>query len=69
MRDRIEEQIGQHLAVRSGIAVHRQVGLALDVQATMFLGSAGPKPDGNLFGQVAEVEWRRSECFDPPPPA
>ena len=31
MRDGIEEQIGEHLSDRSGVAVHREIGLALDV--------------------------------------
>ena len=37
MPDRVEEEIGQHLAVRSGIAVHRQIGLAFDVEGQILL--------------------------------
>ena len=32
MGDRIEEEVGENLSVRSRIAVHQQIGLALDIE-------------------------------------
>src|SRR5271154_3891954 len=37
VRDRVEEQVGQHLAVRAGIAFHRQIGRALDIEKWLLL--------------------------------
>src|SRR6202011_1407885 len=37
MRHRVEEQVGKHLSVGAGIAVHRQVGLAIDVEREIVL--------------------------------
>ena len=56
MGDRIEEQVGQHLSVRSGIAVHGQIGLAFDLECKFFLAEAWPQAQDNLFGQIAQIE-------------
>ena len=56
MLDRVEKEICQRLSVRPRIAVHRQIGLALDVEGQIFLSQARPQTDGDLFGQFAEVE-------------
>ena len=56
MRDRIEKQVGQDLPVGAGIAVHRQIRLALNIQAHAVLRQRRPKANGELLGQIAEVE-------------
>ena len=37
MRNRVEKEIGEHLSVWSGVAVHREIGLAFDVQDQIVL--------------------------------
>ena len=61
MRHRIEEQIGEHLSVRAGIAVHGEVGLAIDVERQIVFAQARPQAHHHLLGEVAEVEVRWSE--------
>lgn len=56
VRHRIQKQIGQHLPVRPGIAVHGQVGLALDVQRQVLLAQARAQAHHHLLGEVGEVE-------------
>src|ERR1700738_2289514 len=56
MRHRIEEQVGQHLSVGPGIAVHGEIGLAVDVQRQIVLPQARPQAHHHLLGQIAEVE-------------
>ena len=56
MRHRIEEQIGEHLPVGPGIAVHDQIGLAVDVERQIVLAQARPQAHHHLLGEVAEVE-------------
>src|SRR5437762_5629018 len=51
----IENQVGEHLAVRSGIAVHGEIALAFDVDHKIF---AQPEPQSlnNLLGHLAEIK-------------
>ena len=56
MRDRIEEEVGQHLPVRVGITVHRQIGLAIDGEGKIFLFQARTQTHDDLFGQITEIE-------------
>src|SRR6266436_4612287 len=56
MRDRVEEEVGQHLSIGPWIAVHRQAGLAFDVEGEVLLPQARPQAHGDLFSQIAEVE-------------
>src|SRR6266702_4108929 len=56
VRDRVEEEVGQHLSVRPRIAVHGQIGPALDVEDEIFLSQARPQAQDDLFSQVAEIE-------------
>jgi len=69
MRDRIEEQIGQHLPVRPGIGVHHQIGLAIDVERQIVLAQARPQTHHHLLGEVAEIEAAadRNSCDRPRP--
>jgi hypothetical protein len=55
MGNRVEEEIGQHLPVWPGIAVHRHIGLALDKDQILF-SQAQPQTHGHLPCQVAEIE-------------
>src|SRR5450631_1688082 len=54
--DRVKKKIGRHLAVWSRIAVHGQIGLALEVETQSFLFQASSEAHDDLFGQVAEIE-------------
>jgi hypothetical protein len=56
MRHRIEEQVGQHLPVGAGIADHRQIGLALDLQREVFLSQTRSQAQNDLFRQVTQIE-------------
>ena len=56
VRDRIEEEIGQYLSVRPGIAIHLQIGLALDVERQVVLSQTRAQAFENLLGEVADVE-------------
>jgi hypothetical protein len=56
MRDRIEEEMGQDLPVRSGIAIHGKIWLALNVQGDAVLWQRRPQTDGYLLRQIAEIE-------------
>ena len=56
MRDRVEEEVGQYLSVGPWIAVHRQTGLAFDVEGEVLLSQARPQAHGDLFSQIAEIE-------------
>src|SRR5229473_1561858 len=56
VRHRIEEQIGEHLAIGPGIGVHGQIGLAVDAERQMVLSQARSQAHHHLLGQVAEVE-------------
>ena len=56
MRNRIEEEMGQHLPVRSGITIHRKIRLALDVQGDAALWQGRPQTDNDLLSQIAEIE-------------
>jgi hypothetical protein len=53
---RIDNQIGEHLAVKSGIAVHSKVGLAIDPKSKIVTSQAGSKASDNLFGHLAEIK-------------
>ena len=53
---RIEEQIGQHLPVGAGIAVHQEIGLAIDVQRQIVFPQARPQGQRHLLGEVGKVE-------------
>ena len=56
VRDRVEEQVGQHLAIRPRIAVHHQFGLAFDIENQVLLAETRPQAHGDLFGQDAKIE-------------
>jgi len=56
VRDSIEKQIGQHLAIRPGIAVHDEIGLAFDVERQIVLPQARPQAHHHLLGQVGQIE-------------
>ena len=71
VRDRIEKQIGQHLAIGPGITVHGEIGLALDIERQIVLSQSRPQAHDDLLGQVAEVEaaadpnncWSAATCL------
>src|SRR5450755_1152137 len=52
---RIEDQVGEYLAIRAGIAVHGEIGLAFDVDRQL---TSQPEPQSfdNLFGHLAEIK-------------
>ena len=50
MRHRIQEQIGEHLPVGPGIAVHDEVGLAVDGERQIVLSQARPQAHHDLLG-------------------
>src|SRR6516164_1934529 len=56
MRHRVEEQVGQHLAVGTRIAVHDQVRLTIDVERQVALAQAWPQSHHNLLGQIGQIE-------------
>ena len=56
MRHRIEEQVGEHLSIGAGIAVHHQIGLALDIERQVVLAQARPQAHHHLLGEIAEIE-------------
>ena len=56
MSDRIEEEMGQHLPERSGIAIHGKIRLALNIQADAVLWQRRLQTDSQLLGQIAEIE-------------
>ena len=56
MHDRIEEEVGQHLPVRSGIAAHRQIGLAFDIERQIVLSQGRAQAQEKLLGEFADVE-------------
>ena len=56
VRDRVEEQVGQHLAVGTGKAVHGQVRLAVDRQRQVLLAHPRLQTHHHLLGQVGEIE-------------
>src|SRR5882672_1509787 len=51
LRNRLE-----HLPVGAGIAVHRQVRLAIDVERQIVLAQTGPQRHHHLLREVAKVE-------------
>ena len=52
----IEHQIGQHLAVRSGIAVHGEIGLAFDADREILTSQPEPQALDNLLGHLGEIK-------------
>jgi hypothetical protein len=56
MHDRVEEEVGQHLPVRAGITVHRQIGLAIDGEGKISLSQARTQTHDDLLGQITEIE-------------
>src|SRR5207237_10900190 len=56
MQGRIEEEIGQHLPVRAGIAVHRQIGGTFDGEGEILLSQPRTQAHDDLFGQIAQIE-------------
>src|SRR6202047_797713 len=52
----IENQVGEHLAVRSGIAVHGEIGLAFDADRQILTSQPEPQSFDNLFGHLAEIK-------------
>src|ERR1700742_682226 len=56
MRFGIEDQVGQHLAVRSGIAVHGKVRLAIDREGNALASLAGLQASDDLLRYLAEIE-------------
>jgi hypothetical protein len=54
--DRVEEEVGQHLSVWTGITVHRQIGLAIDGEGEILLSQSRPQAGDDLFGQLTEIE-------------
>src|SRR5205809_764132 len=56
VRDRIEEQIGEHLTIWSRKAVHDQIGCAVDREREALFSQTRLQAHDNLFGQIGEVE-------------
>ena len=56
MRDRIEEEIGQHLPIRARITVHRQIGLTFDGEGEILLSKTRVQAHDDLFGQITEIK-------------
>src|SRR5579872_2575777 len=56
VRDRIEKKIGEHLTIWSGIGMHGQVRLALDMEREALPSQSRPQAHDHLLGKIAEVE-------------
>src|SRR5262245_2545576 len=56
MHGRVQEQVGQHLPEGSRVAVHCQIGLALDVERHVALAQARSQAHENLPSQIAGIE-------------
>src|SRR5207248_1216430 len=56
VRRGIENQVGEHLAVRSGIAVHGEIGLAFDADCQILTSQSEPESFNNLSGHLAEIK-------------
>jgi hypothetical protein len=56
MGHRIQQQVRQHLPVRTGIAVHRQVRSAVDRKRQLFLTQPRLQAHHHLLGEIGEIE-------------
>ena len=53
---RIQQQVGQHLPIWTGIAVHRQVRSAVDRKGQLLLAQPRLQAHHHLLGEIGEIE-------------
>ena len=56
MRHRIENEIAQHLSIRTGIAVHRQIRRAVEEEGQASISETRPQTLDRLRGGIAQIE-------------
>src|SRR6476619_6986946 len=56
MRHGVQEQVSKYLPVWTGITIHHEIGLAIDIERQVVLAQARPQAHHHLLGEIAETE-------------